>query len=245
MDTGVVMIRFPQRSWRMSCLIFCLSVFCCLAATVQAADEAVYELFSLQATAQGDVANDLLSCDLVVEKEDRDSAKLANRINADMQWALSALKRYSQIKVSTRNYSTWPRYDRKSNKILGWHASQTLHIESEDFDAARSAIQKLQEKLLVRNMQLKPRPETRAAREDQLIATALDRFKERAQIVQLNMGASGYRIVNAHINTQSNQHPVAYAEMSRSTSVASAPAIQGGSSQISVSVQGEIRLEQP
>lgn len=231
--------QFARSVMQTSWLIGLVIVF---AVSARAADEVVYDQFSLQATAQGDVANDLLVCDLVAENEDRDSANLANRINADMQWALSELKRYPQIQTSTRNYSTWPRYDRKINKISGWHASQTLHIESEDFDVAQVAIQKLQEKLKVRNMQLRPKAETRAAREDDLIVAALDRFKERAQIVQLNMGAAEYRIVSANINTQSHHQPMAYQEMARSSKVSSAPAIEGGSSQITVSVQGEIRL---
>ncbi|MBX2881584.1 MAG: SIMPL domain-containing protein [Granulosicoccus sp.] len=243
MDAVATRYQGLRPLWLVSRAFWICSLIIAATATGNAADELIYDKFSLQATAQGEVVNDLLVCDLVAEKEDRDSAKLANRINADMQWALAELKRYTKIKARTRNYTTWPRYDRKSNKILGWHASQTLQIESEDFDAAQTAIQKLQEKLLVRNMSLRPKAETRAEREDDLIAAALDRFKERAQIVQLNMGASTYRIVNAHINTQSNQQPALYQEMARTSSVESAPAIQGGSSQITVSVQGEIRLE--
>ncbi|MBX2824619.1 MAG: SIMPL domain-containing protein [Gammaproteobacteria bacterium] len=204
-----------------------------------------FDLFSLHAEAQGEVVNDLLTTDLVAESEDRDSASLANRINASMQWALAELKRFPAIKTATRNYSTWPRYERKTSRIVGWHASQTLHIESEDFDAAREAIQLLQERLLVRNMSLVPRAETRAAREDELIAAALDRFKQRAVIVQDNMGAADYRIVDVSISTNQHSQPgnPRYERMAQVSAVSDAPAIQGGTSRISVTVHGRIQLQ--
>jgi len=216
-------------------------------ARAQATDseQVQFDVFSLHAEVQGDVTNDLLSADLVAESDDRSSVSLANRINATMQWALTELKRYPAIKSATRNYSTWPRYERKTNRIVGWHATQTLHIESDDFDAARDAIQTLQERLLVRNMRLEPRPETRSVHEDQLIAAALDRFKERAVIVQENMGAADYRIVDVNITTnqRSAQGNPRYEQMARTSAVSEAPAIAGGTSTISVNVHGRIQLQ--
>jgi len=224
-----------------------LSLFMTLGVVLaaQASDPLHYDLINLHAEVQGEVINDLMIAELVVEREHRDSATLANLVNADMQWALTQLKRYPSVEAGTRNYQTWPRYESKNNRIIGWYATQTLHIESEDFAAAREALQTLQEKLLVRSMQLQPKPATRTAEEDELIAAALNRFKARALIVQLNMGAADYRIVNLSINTSRHSVPMNYraADMSRSAEVEQAPAIEGGASKLSVSVQGQIQLQ--
>lgn len=211
----------------------------------QQADPMTSDLYSLHAEAEGEVANDLLTVELVVEGEDRDSASLANRINANMQWAMAKLKPQTAIESSTRNYNTWPKYDHKNNRIIGWRASQTLLLESEDFEATRKVIQTLQEKLQVRNMRMTAKAETRTQQEDELINQALNRFKERALIVQLNMGASGYRIMDVSVKT--NQHQPPYQPQARGmmaeASVSSAPVIEGGSSRVVVSVSGRIQLQ--
>jgi len=50
-------------------------------------------------------------------------------------------------------------------------------------------IQLLQEKLTISGMQMTATNEAREALEDTLISEALERFKDRAAIVQRNMGA--------------------------------------------------------
>lgn len=210
-----------------------------------AENDPLFDQYSLHAQVEGEVSNDLLTVELSVQGQDKDSASLANRINADMQWALDLLKRYPTVKSRTRDYRTWPRYERKDNRIIGWHASQTLALESEDFDAARKAIQKLQEKLQITNMVMTPRLATRISVENTLINQALNRFKERADIVQLNMGAADYRIIDVSINT--DQHRAAYSPgiqaRGMSAEVATAPAIEGGSSRVVVRVDGRIQLQ--
>ena len=217
-----------------------------ITASLSAADnDPLFDQFTLHAQVEGEVSNDLLTVELSVQDQDRDSASLANRINANMQWALDLLKRYPTVKSRTRDYRTWPRYERKDNRIIGWHASQTLALESDDFDAAREAIQKLQERLQVSNMQMTPKPATRISVENSLINQALNRFKERADIVQLNMGAADYRIIDVNIAT--DQHHPTYYERADSrtmlTEAAVAPAIEAGSSKVVVRVDGRIQLQ--
>jgi len=217
-----------------------------LAQQVGATDAQLFDQYTLQAHAEQEVANDLLSVELLVQAQDKDSSSLANRINADMQWALAILKEHQSIKSRTRNYRTWPRYERNGGRVVGWNASQTLSLESEDFDATPKVIQKLQEKLQVSNMRMQPKEETRTKMEDELINAALNRFKQRAEIVQLNMGAADYRVMEISINTErgAGGYPQADYEYSRATSkLSSAPSIEGGTSQVRVQVFGKIQLQ--
>jgi len=215
----------------------------CVSAVYADESNPLFDIVTLHAEASGTVANDLLKVEMVVQGENRDSASLANAINASMQWALSELKKFPDVSSSTRQYNTWAKYDRKDNRIIGWNASQVLKLESDNIDQAQQAVQRLQEKLQVRNMQMQPKAATRESREDDLISDALGRFRDRALTVQNTMGAADYRVVNISINTnQQMMHEPQMRSMAES-SVASAPAIQPGSSEVVVRVNGTIQLQ--
>ena len=208
----------------------------------------VFDQFSISASARGEVSNDLLTAQLVVEHEDRDSATLANRVNADMTWALEQVRQHPAVKAKSGTYNTWPQYERKQNKVIGWRSRQVLKIESDDFDAARKAIKVLQERLQMNGLQLMAKPETREAQVDELIAEALNAFRKRAGLVQSSMGSTGYRVINVDIHTDSRFHQQSIhrnyaAEGIASSQVVNEPAIAAGSSEVVVSVSGRIQLQ--
>ena len=83
--------------------------------------------------------------------------------------------------------------------------------------------------------------ERRTAVENRLIGGALDAFKERARIVGDNLQANGYRIVNINIGTSGHAPPVMYrARMALEAS--DAVAVEGGESDIQVTVNGTVEL---
>ncbi len=222
-----------------------------LSAHEGADSQPTYDRYSVSASANGEVANDLMAASLAVEHEDRDSATLANRVNADMAWALEQVRQFPAVNARSGNYSTWPQYSKKRDdngpRIIGWRSRQVLQLESDDFPAMRKAIKALQEKLQMRGLSLRPKPETRDAREEDLIADALNAFQQRASLVQATMGASGFRVVNVDINTDSRggRPPVMHrmeADVS-SMKVATEPAIAAGTSRITVHVHGRIQLQ--
>jgi len=204
----------------------------------------IFDIFSLQADARAEVANDYMEVSLVAEGQEKDSAELADKINSVMQWALSELETFSALEYSTGNYQTWPVYADKH--IVGWRSSQTLRLGGADFEQAGKAVQKLQSRLQVRSMQFRPQDDTRSDAEDDLITEALDNFKRRAAIVQQTMGASGYRVVQLDIHAGApGIAPRMHMEtMSRSSArVATAPAVEAGESTLSVTVSGQIQLQ--
>ena len=90
------------------------------------------------------------------------------------------------------------------------------------------------------------KPVTRETASNALIKKALFAFKDRAQLVQETMSAKSYKIVDIDVQTggtvgrmYDDQAP--RMEMMRS-SVASEPAIEAGSSRVSVQVRGRIQL---
>jgi predicted secreted protein len=185
---------------------------------------------------------------LLVQAEDKDSAVLASKINASMSWAVNVLRPFGALKIKTRDYQTYPRYDSGGErKLIGWRGSQSIQIETDDFQAAGKAIQKLQARMQVQGLQLAAKAETRSAAADALIIDALSDFKNRASLIQRNMGATGYRILDVHI--QSDQGGAAMydsrskgVEMMHSTAVAE-PSIEAGTSRVRVQVYGRVQLD--
>ncbi len=207
-------------------------------------DEVLFDQYTLQASAEGEVVNDLMLVHLQVQHEDRDAKALADKVNEDMAWALDQLKEYAQIESDTRSYTTHPKYEQ--NRIVGWRSSQTLVIRGAEFEELKAALQKLQSRLQIQHVQFQPRDETRKQVEDELIQQALANFKHRATIVQDSMGASAYRVVQININTGGRGGQVrmqSSSTMALSRSVDSAPAVEAGLSKITVNISGQIQLQ--
>ena len=203
----------------------------------------LYDQYSLQATAEGEVENDLMQVRMQVQHEDRDAAALATRVNEDMQWALDELKKYSGVSYKTGNYATYPKYEQQ--RVVGWSSTQTLSLQGSDFEAMKAAVQLLQGRLQVQNMAFLPSDDTRRKLEDELINQALDNLKHRAGIVQQNMGASGFRVIQINIDTGDHyvHQPRMEVSMMRSARADVAPAVEGGESKLTVTVSGQIQLQ--
>lgn len=203
-----------------------------------------YNQIRFQVTASRTVANDHMRAVLTVQDEDDDAARLADRINQTMTWALQQSKGHKGIDVRSGGYSTQPVYNKTA--LTGWRAAQELILDGGDFGAIGQLIGVLQQRLQLSAVAFSVAPETKAAAEAQLIDQALDRFKRRAEQVRKNIGAPGYRIVEININSEDmplQPVPVMRAEaMSLSKSVA-APSFEGGDSDVRVNVNGMIQLQ--
>jgi predicted secreted protein len=215
----------------------------------QTATESQYNLFRLTSEASVDVANDLMIATLVVQDEDKDPAALADKINSKATWANNVLRPYATITFTSRDYQTYPRYDSSQvRRLIGWRAAQIIELETDDFEAAGKAIQKLQEKLQVQRIRLLAKPTTRAEASDLLITQALNRFKDRARLIQRNMNSAGFKIVEVDINTgqggmEEYSSRVAMDEMSSRSAVQSEPVIEAGTTRVTVQVYGRIQLD--
>jgi predicted secreted protein len=214
----------------------------------QNSPEAMYNVYSLSSEASAEVDNDLMIATLVVQQEDKDAALLADKVNSTMAWAINQLRAFASLKVKTRDYQTSPRYDTsQSRRLIGWRATQTLQLETDDFTSAGKAIQMMQERLQVQSIALIAKPETRQAASDRLIGEALTAFKERAVLVQKNMGASSYKVLDVNIQSGQNSVPMfeASADMGvmKRGSVAAEPVMEPGTSRVSVQVYGRVQLD--
>ena len=202
-----------------------------------------YNQIHFQVERNRPVDNDRMHAVLSLTAEDDNAARLADQVNRTMDGALKTAKARPKIEVRTGSYRTWPVYDK--NKIRRWRATQELLLEGSDFAELGNLIGQLQERLQVGSIHFSVSPARRAMVEDELIAQALAAFKQRAELVRKQFAAKGYRLVNVSINTGDGQpvplmRGMAMEAMDKS---AAPPALEAGTSLLSVNVSGMIELQ--
>ncbi len=230
-------MRFVRVNW----LALSMLCFMALTASVRADTAPRYNQVQLQSQQSESVSNDTLHVTLGTYAEQRDPANLARQINADMEWALAKAKQVKGVKISTGSYQTWPITNKKIT--TGWRGQQSLELESKDTEKLARLAGDLQDRLQIKSMRFSVSHEKRMAVENRLISGALDAFKERARIVGDNLQANGYRIVNINIGTSGRAPPVRFkASRTLAIEAGDAVAVEGGESEILVTVNGTVEL---
>ena len=211
-------------------------------APLTAAEAPHYNQIHLQAQSSMQVDNDHMEALLSVFGEGTDTAKLAEQINSTMTWALKTAKQYPKVRVNSGQYQTYPVFGKDTLKR--WRATQEVRLESADTGALVQLLGALQERLQVNSIQFTVSPPQRAKAEDQLIDQALAAFQARAERVRKNLGAKSYRIVDINVGSSgviTPPYPMMRAQAMESA--ATAPAVESGSSQLSVNAEGTIELQ--
>ena len=213
-----------------------------LAAAAQA-PETLFNLIALNAQAEREIPNDLLTATLAAEAEGADPAQLADGVNRSMQRALAVALAYKSVKAQSAGYQTIPVYDK--NRVARWRVRQELRLESADFAAATELIGKLQTNLMVTGLALSVSGDSRRKAENTLIAEALAAFDERARVVRDAMKAKGYRVRDLQVSPGGAPPRPVFAMAARAMSSESLaqPAVEPGSTRILVTVSGTIQLQ--
>jgi predicted secreted protein len=208
-------------------------------------DDLRYNQVRLQSQQTEAVSNDTMHVSMNTYAEMQDTAKLAAKINNDMEWALQQAKQVQGVKVKTGSYQTWP--ITRKEVTTGWRGQQDLVLESADTETLSRLVGQLQGRLQIKSMSFTVSDEKRAGVENRLIGAALDAFKQRAGIIGNNLKASGFRIVEINVNTSTQRPPMLrQARMATMSMEASdAVAVEGGESDVSVTVNGTIELQIP
>lgn len=204
-------------------------------------DETLFNRVNLQAQASMEIPNDEIQVILAVESEDRDAAKLADKINKTMEWALARIKQGDDIAVRTLSYNTYPVYDKKT--IIAWRANQQLELKGTAIADITRLAGDLQEKLQVKSMQFSASDKTRADFENKLIDEAMQAFKQRVELLKKHMDGDNVRVITLDVNTGYGSPRPVYAEARMMSMKAdSAPAVESGTSSLTVTVNGSVQF---
>lgn len=200
-----------------------------------------YNVVDLQAEAQREIQNDLMTASLYVEQSGEDPARVSNSVNKVVNEALRAAEDVKSVKASTEGYQTYPVYG-KTNRLEAWRVRSEIRIESKDFSAASNLIGKLQSTMHLSSLGFTVSPEARRQAENELIARAISNFRERADIVKQSLSGRGYKLRKISINT-GGFHPRPVLARAVAAQDVAAPNVEGGTSQVTVNVSGTIEVE--
>ena len=146
--------------------------------------------------------------------------------------------------MKSGGYHTVPIQDPGKRRLRHWRGSQDIILESGDPQAVTDLLGELQARLQLRSIAFGVSPARRRSVEDELIDEALSAFRERAGRVSRKLGASGYGIVQIHVDTGRPGRPVPMRAFGRAEAASmAAPALEAGSSRVQVGANGTIELE--
>lgn len=200
-----------------------------------------YNLYQLSASAEDQIDNDLMKVKLLATHQAPQTFAASKVVNRQMAAALDTLKTTHNIQYQTGNYQTQPVY--QNQQIVAWKVSQDLELKSADTDQLTDVLGQLQQELQIASISFDISQPVRQKVENLLAVEVLNRFKERATLIQQTMGAIRYQIVALDLNTGIQRPPVGRTLMrAEMASVSSAPAVEGGKSTINVVASGQIQL---
>jgi predicted secreted protein len=214
-------------------------------APVYAEDNNPYNRVDFNVEASREVQNDLLVAHMATDVEDKLPANVAQKLNVALNDALKKAAKYTNIKTTSGNQSTYPIYTNNSH-VNGWHGRGELRLESSDFKTAGDLIAELQSTLQLSNVQFMISHDLREKVENELITDAIHTFQSRADAVRLAMGAKSYKTVHFSINQGGSPQPYPMVAMMRSAAVADAvvtPEFAGGDSRLTVQISGTIETQ--
>lgn len=220
-----------------------LFVFTILFSMSAIADQDIhYNLINLSANAKTEVSNDEVTAYLQIIRSGTDAAKLGEAVNKSAQDAIRVAKAYKNVEIQTQGYSTQPIY--KEGRITNWQVSQRLRLESADFTQMSELLAELQTYGNIQSMQFSISDERLEATRQELAKQAIEKFRSQAQAIQEQFAANGYQLVSLSVN-QGGYTPryMEAAGMRMDAMVKSAPvAIEAGSNEVTVDVNGQIQL---
>ena len=230
--------------YSLSGVISCALFFMTPALAGTDAAETLFNRVTLQATVERDIPNDRMQVLLYTEHQGKDPAQLAEQINQDMAWALDLIKPHKQdVQADSGSYTTTPIY--KDRMITGWQSRQLLELNSSRIAQLTELVGRLQQRLQVMQMGFSPSRETRSRYEDELVEQAVIAFRRRVEVVGRQMDGKSSRIIELHINT-SDQYPQPVRQIEgmsmKVMSMQAAPALEPGSSKVTVTVSGSVQF---
>lgn len=202
-------------------------------------------LINFDVSTERQIANDEAVARLSKTAQAKTAKALANQINPAISEALSIARQYPKIKVETTYQNSYPIYDNHS-KITGFTGSSSLSLTSNNTEELAELIGKLQNILVLEDLNFKVSDEKRRQIENELMLEATQQFRTKAQHLALAWGAKNYQLINAQMN--SNNHfgrahgiPMMLMEAAAMADK-KAPEFQAGDSTISYTISGQIAL---
>jgi predicted secreted protein len=198
-------------------------------------------------TASTKVQNDRMSATLLIEAEHAIASNAANEVNARMAKVLERAKALPGLEVKSAGYSTWQTWEK--GRPSRWKVMQSVSLTSGDFAALAALVGKLQDEdgALVGAIGFTVAPETRRKAEDALMGEAIRAWQNRAETASKALGFASWRTGRVNVMTSDMAPPprTDFAMRAQSAAAGAAPpvAVEGGTTELSVTVTGDALLD--
>ena len=202
---------------------------------------------TLSAAATASVANDRMHAWLRAEADNVDPVRAAADVNARMAKALARAKAVAGVEVATSGYSSYQVTEK--NQPPRWRVAQTLTLQGADFVAMAALVSRLQsdDQLLLSGMNFAVSTDTRRKAEDALTQQAIKAWQARAQNAARGFGYDAWRTGKVTIQTGDYAPPRPMFRAAAAPMAAGAPpvSVEGGDTDVTVTVMGEAVLDSP
>jgi predicted secreted protein len=198
---------------------------------------------TLSASATASVPNDRMLAWMRAESDNADAAAAASVVNIRMGKAIALAKAAKGVDASTSGYSSFQITEK--NQPARWRVAQTLKLESSDFAALSGLITQLQADggLVVDGTQFSVSDASRKKAEESLTQQAIKAWQARATEAARGFGFDGWRVGKVAIQTGDSMRPQPVMRAMSFEAKAAPVAMEGGSSEVTVTVSGEAVLD--
>lgn len=208
--------------------------------------ETPYNQVSLRAEASTEIPHDQMQVVLYTEARDTDAGRLAETITHSLNEAIQYSQSAPDVRVSLGNRNSHPVQDERGEKIIAWRERAELRLESSDFAQLSQLTGTLLQSLKMAQMRFTIADSTRATHENLLIEDAIAAFTTRAKLATHALGGQDYKLVSLNLNSQGGYQPPMYRQAvmmsAPKESMGTAPEVEAGSSQITMTADGVIEV---
>lgn len=223
-----------------------------LAASFASAAQAELDqnVVNLSATADQLVARDLMEVDFVVSAHDPDRQKAAAEVTEKANKLAQAIREVKEVQLQTSTREGfWQALPGVSFSISGkqaWYDTARFTVSSKDFDALSKLTADVSQIAAVESIQCRVSRSRLAEIEDQLVKSALDRFKAKADMIAKHLGFSSYSIGTISVVDMNGETPVTncrnFSNM-KSAELAAPETVEPGTARVQLSVTGSIQMK--
>ncbi|WP_019592035.1 SIMPL domain-containing protein [Thioalkalivibrio sp. ALRh] len=196
----------------------------------------------LSGHAEQQVENDRMTVQVQAQARAPDARDAADTVNRRMEQALARAEDYDAVEASTRSYTTQAIHDRdKPGQITAWQVQQTLELVSSDFETLTELVGALQgDELTVGQIRFSLSRETQQEHRKALLEAAMHDWKEQARAMARSLGATHLRPVEVELVDSGYDRPQPMMAMRAMDEAASQPALEAGTSTVSVTVRAKV-----
>ncbi len=205
-------------------------------------------IIAFNVEAERQIERDLMQVNLFYQSEGKNLSELNKTVNARLNKAIGIAKQYPAVAIQGNTRNTMVQYDGKG-KQSGWLARVELMLESKDSQALSDVINALNDTLAIENISASVSDEKLTHVENELTQAVLEKFKNKALLIQNTLQMKNYRVMDLNISA-ANEHnyapvyyePTAKSALTLSESASNAVPLENGKETVRMRVKGRIEL---